>query len=198
LNKADFIIKRSFDVMCSFSGLLLIWWVILLSWVIVRLTTGEPGFFIQTRVGKEGKLFNVIKLRTMKNSTTVHTTVTSVDDVRITKVGAFLRKTKLDELPQLINVLIGDMSLVGPRPDVPGFADKLSGDDRVMLSIRPGITGPATIFYRNEEELLALQEDPEKYNEEVIFPKKVELNKIYINEYSFFKDLFYIKQTILG
>jgi len=176
----------------------MIWWVILISWVIVRLTTGEPGFFIQTRVGKEGELFNVIKLRTMRSSTTVHTTVTSVDDVRITKVGAFLRKTKLDELPQLINVLRGDMSLVGPRPDVPGFADTLSGDDRIMLSIRPGITGPATIFFRNEEELLALQEDPEKYNEEVIFPKKVELNKIYINEYSFFKDLSYIKQTILG
>lgn len=198
MTKTDITIKRAFDILCSFTGLLIIWWVILIAWIMVRVTTGEPGFFIQTRVGKNGDFFNVIKLRTMKSSTTVKTTVTSADDVRITKVGAFFRNTKLDELPQLINVLIGDMSFVGPRPDVPGFADKLSKEDRVVLSIRPGITGPATIFYRNEEALLASKEDPEKYNEEVIFPKKVEINKAYIKEYSFFKDLSYIKQTVLG
>ena len=198
LSKRAMINKRVFDFTFSLLGLFLFWWLILIGWIIARFSSRESGFFVQDRVGQYGKVFRVVKLQTMKSSVIVATTVTSKNDLRITPAGSFLRKTKLDELPQLINVLMGDMSFVGPRPDVPGFADKLTGDDRIILSIRPGITGPATIFYRNEEELLASQKDPEKYNEEVIFPKKVELNKVYIKEYSFFKDLIYIKQTILG
>ena len=133
----------------------------------------------------------------MKPVTGIETVVTTTYDPRITLFGRFWRKTKLDELPQLINIVKGDMSFVGPRPDVPGFADKLSGDDLVVLSIRPGITGPATIKYRNEEDLLAAQNNPEKFNQEVIFPDKVKINKDYVENYHFFKDLYYIYKTII-
>ena len=126
------------------------------------------------------------------------TTVTTDNDPRITPLGKLFRKTKIDELPQLLNVLVGDMSLVGPRPDVPGFADKLEGEDRIILSVRPGITGPATLKYRNEEEILAAQEDPERYNLEVIYPDKIKINREYVEHYSFAKDLRYILHTLTG
>ena len=126
------------------------------------------------------------------------TTITSSNDVRITKSGAFFRKTKIDELPQLWNVLIGQMSFVGPRPDVPGYADRLQGKDRRVLSVRPGITGPAQLAYRDEEDILADQNDPVKYNDEVIWPDKVKINLDYVKNYSFFKDLYYIWKTIIG
>jgi lipopolysaccharide/colanic/teichoic acid biosynthesis glycosyltransferase len=142
--------------------------------------------------------FKVIKLRTMRNIASINTTVTSLNDPRITPLGHFLRKTKIDELPQLINVFLGQMSFVGPRPDVPGFADRLMGEDRIILSVRPGITGPATLKYREEEELLAGQDNPEKYNDEIIFPDKVRLNREYVANYSFWKDIQYIYQTIFG
>lgn len=132
----------------------------------------------------------------MRSDSFFQTTVTTDTDPRITRLGRFFRKTKLDELPQLIHVLLGQMSFVGPRPDVPGFADNLSGDDRIILSVRPGITGPATLKYRNEESILAGQDDPERYNDEVIFPDKVRLNKEYVENYSFRKDIKYIWQTI--
>jgi len=118
-------------------------------------------------------------------------------DPRVTKFGAVLRKFKLDELPQLFNVLVGAMSFVGPRPDVVGFADMLQGDDRIILSLRPGITGPATLFYRNEEEILATCDDPERYNREVVFEIKTKINRQYIREYSFFKDIMYIVATLV-
>jgi len=124
------------------------------------------------------------------------TTVTKRGDPRITRLGAFFRRTKIDELPQLWNVLIGQMSFVGPRPDVPGFADKLTGNEREVLKLRPGITGPATLKYRNEEELLAAQSDPEKYNREVIFPDKVRINLDYMRNWSLRKDISYIWQTV--
>lgn len=117
---------------------------------------------------------------------------------RITPLGAKLRKYKLDELPELWNVLIGDMSFVGPRPDVPGYADMLKGSDREILRLRPGITGPASLKYRNEEELLAKQENPQKYNDEVIFPDKVRINRYYLYHYSFVKDIQIIICTVLG
>ena len=144
--------KRGFDIVVSFLGLTFSWWVIFIAWVIATFETKSNGFFIQKRVGKNGKIFNVIKIKTMKKVEGVDTTITSSNDVRITKSGKFFRDTKIDELPQLINVLIGDMSFVGPRPDVPGYADKLEGEDRIVLSIRPGITGPASLKYKNEEE----------------------------------------------
>ncbi len=124
------------------------------------------------------------------------TTVTTTNNPRITRTGAFLRRFKLDELPQLVNIIAGDMSFVGPRPDVPGYADKLEGEDRAILTIRPGITGPASLEFRNEEETLAEVEDPEKYNLEVIWPKKVKINRAYIEQYTFAKDIIYILKTI--
>ena len=126
------------------------------------------------------------------------TVVTTREDPRITPLGKLLRRTKIDELPQLFNVLIGTMSFVGPRPDVPGFADELEGDDRIILSIRPGITGPATLKYRNEEEMLSGVDDPETYNRDVIFPDKVAINRHYIENYSLGQDVRYILQTVRG
>ena len=197
MSPANKFIKRVFDLLVSTFGLVLFGWLILICAVLARLDTGLSGFFKQTRVGKDAKLFKVYKLRSMRNIEGVTTTVSTSKDPRITKMGAFWRKSKLDELPQLINVFKGEMSFVGPRPDVPGFMDKLEGEDRVLLDIRPGITGPASIYFKDEEALLAAQEDPEKYNAEVIWPKKVELNKEYIQNYSIFKDIGYIIKTVL-
>lgn len=190
--------KRGFDIVVSFLGLTFSWWLIFIAWVIATFETKSNGFFIQKRVGKDGKIFNVIKIKTMKKVEGVDTTVTSPNDVRITKSGKFFRDTKIDELPQLINVLIGDMSFVGPRPDVPGYADKLEGDDRIVLSIRPGITGPASLKYKNEEEILASQNDPKWYNDKVIWPDKVRINKEYIKNWSLKTDIEYIIKTVTG
>lgn len=196
LSLFDKFIKRSFDLVFSLLGLIFFSWLIILAFVIASIETKSNGFFIQKRVGKDGKIFNVIKIKTMKPIKGLNSTVTTSKDLRITKSGKFFRKTKIDELPQLINVLLGQMSFVGPRPDVPGYADKLVGEDRIILSVRPGITGPATIKYRNEEELLARVEDPGKYNKEVIYPDKVRINKEYVQNYSFWKDIVYIIKTI--
>ena len=190
--------KRVFDLFFSLWGLFFLWWLILFAAILAWLDTGENGFFTQVRVGQFGKIFKVIKIRTMKPSTAVNTTVTTSNDSRITSLGRFFRRTKIDELPQLINVLFGQMSFVGPRPDVPGFADQLLDDERVILGIKPGITGPATLAYRNEEEILASVDDPEKYNSEVIFPDKVRINIEYINNYSLMSDVKYIAATIFG
>ena len=190
--------KRGFDIVVSFLGLTFSWWLIFIAWVIATFETKSNGFFIQKRVGKDGKIFNVIKIKTMKKVEGVDTTITSSNDVRITKSGKFFRDTKIDELPQLINVLIGDMSFVGPRPDVPGYADKLEGEDRIVLSIRPGITGPASLKYKNEEEILASQNDPKWYNDKIIWPDKVRINKEYIKNWSLKKDIEYIIKTVTG
>lgn len=193
------IVKRIFDIIFSFIGLVLLGWLILLAFIAATVDTGKNGFFTQVRVGKDGKLFKVIKIRTMRDISGLDSTVTAANDPRITKIGAFFRKTKIDELPQLINVLLGHMSFVGPRPDVPGYADQLPEEDRkVILSVRPGITGPATIKYRAEEEMLAAVDDPETYNREVIFPDKVRINREYIENYSFINDLRYIWATVFG
>jgi lipopolysaccharide/colanic/teichoic acid biosynthesis glycosyltransferase len=189
-------IKRLFDFFLALFGLLATWWLIILAWLAASIDTRSNGFFIQTRVGKGGKLFKVIKIKTMRPTKQPGTTVTKRGDPRITRLGAFFRRTKIDELPQLWNVLIGQMSFVGPRPDVPGFADKLTGDEREVLKLRPGITGPATLKYRDEEELLAAQSDPEKYNREVIFPDKVRINLDYMRNWSLRKDISYIWQTV--
>ena len=191
-------IKRLFDVVGSVFGLSVVLFIIFIAWIIAAIETQSNGFFVQQRVGKDSKLFNVIKIKTMKIVKGVETTVTSSNDARITTTGAFFRKTKIDELPQLWNVLVGEMSFVGPRPDVPGYADRLQGEDRIVLSIRPGITGPAQLTYRGEEDILAAQNDPVKYNDEVIWPDKVKINLDYVANYSFFKDLYYIWKTIVG
>ncbi|PIB33299.1 sugar transferase [Gaetbulibacter sp. 5U11] len=195
MNKSNKIIKRLFDVVVSAIGLLLVGWIIIIAAIIARFDTKLSGFFKQKRVGQHGKIFKVYKLRSMKNIEGVSTTVSTIKDPRITKIGNFWRRSKIDELPQLINVFLGDMSLVGPRPDVQGFADQLEGEDRIILTIKPGITGPASIYFKDEENLLANQDNPEVYNREVIWPKKVEINKAYINNYSFYKDIKYIIKT---
>ena len=190
-------VKRSFDFFGALFGLIVLGPLILLGWLLATWSCRQNGFFTQQRIGRYARPFAVIKLRTMRPLANITTTVTTDQDPRITRVGRFLRKTKMDELPQLINVLLGQMSFVGPRPDVPGFADKLEGEDRIVLQIRPGITGPASLAFRNEEELLAQQADPIDYNQHVIWPEKVRLNKEYIRSYSFGKDLGYILQTLL-
>lgn len=192
-------VKRTFDLVGSFIGLILLSWLIILAFALASIDTGRNGFFVQTRVGKNGRHFKVIKIRTMKDITGIDTTVTAGNDPRITRLGAFFRRTKIDELPQLINVLLGQMSFVGPRPDVPGYYDQLPDDDkRILLSVRPGITGPATLKYRTEEEILATVDEPETYNRDVIFPDKVRINREYVENYSFINDLRYIWATVFG
>jgi len=191
-------IKRAFDILLSLLGIILTFWIMLLAWIVATIETKSNGLFVQKRVGKDGKLFDVYKIKTMKKVEGVNTTITSASDARITKSGSFFRRTKIDELPQLFNVLFGSMSFVGPRPDVSGYADKLDGEDRVVLSIRPGITGPASIKYKDEEEILAKQEDPKWYNDHVIWPDKVKINREYITNYSLKKDIEYIIKTVVG
>src|SRR5690554_7340336 len=191
-------LKRSFDFVVALLGLLTVWWLIIIAWLLASIDTRSNGFFIQHRVGKDGRWFRVVKIKTMRPSSELTTTMTARDDPRITPLGKFFRKTKIDELPQLWNVLKGEMSFVGPRPDVPRFADLLQGEEKAVLSLRPGITGPATLKYRNEEEILAAQSDPERYNREVIWPDKVQVNLDYIRNWSFFGDIKYILQTVLG
>lgn len=198
LSRTQAVTKRGFDILLAFLGLILTWWLILLAWLAASFDTRQNGIFTQLRIGRNGELFRVIKIRTMRNVAGVDTTVTTGADPRITHLGRILRKAKIDELPQLINVLRGDMSFVGPRPDVPGFADRLTGEDRVILSMRPGITGPATLKYRDEEAILAGQTDPEAYNRDVIFPDKVRINREYTENWSLSDDIRYIWRTIAG
>ena len=204
------ILKWIFDRVVSLLGLLILWPVLLIVAILIKIKMpGGPAFFVQKRVGKDGKLFNCYKFRTMipvknnegaegKKGDKEWSTVSVAGDSRITPFGAKLRHYKLDELPGLWNVLIGDMSFVGPRPDVPGYADMLTGDDRRMLELRPGITGPASLKYRDEEELLAKVDNPIEYNDKVIFPDKVRINLYYLDHYSFWKDIQMIIYTVLG
>jgi lipopolysaccharide/colanic/teichoic acid biosynthesis glycosyltransferase len=188
--------KRSFDIALAAAGLALALPVILAAFVVATVDTGANGFFTQARIGRGGKPFRVIKIRTMRPGSETGSTVTTANDARVTTAGRFFRRTKIDELPQLFNILAGSMSFVGPRPDTPGFADRLSGDDRIVLAVRPGITGPATLRYRHEEALLAAQPDPERFNREVIYPDKVRLNRRYVECYRFRDDLRLLALTI--
>ena len=198
MTKKDKFLKRIFDIFFAFIGLFLLWPIILFAWIIASIETRSNGFFLQKRVGKNGKLFTIIKIKTMYEGKNNLSTITTKNDLRITKSGRIFRKLKIDELPQLINILKGDMSFVGPRPDVPGYADKLQGEDRIILTVRPGITGPATLKYKNEEELLAKINNPKEYNDKVIWPDKVKINKEYVKNWSFKKDIYYIIRTIFG
>lgn len=218
-------LKWLFDRIVAFFGLLFLWPVILVTAILVKVKMpGGPAFFVQKRVGKDGKLFNCHKFRSM---TVKHSgsSVSVAGDSRITPFGAKLRHYKIDELPGLWDVLIGNMSFVGPRPDVPGYADKLEGADRDVLKLRPGITGPATLKYRVEDEMIAGfvadikagkndqvakfenapdfstmsdQEIAVWYNDNVIYPDKVRLNCYYYRNYSFMKDIQMIFATVLG
>ena len=210
--KIIMILKSLFDRIVAFIGLLFLWPVLLFVAILIKIKMpGGPAFFVQKRVGKDGRLFDCHKFRTM---TVKHngSTVSVAGDSRITPFGATLRHYKLDELPGLWDVLVGNMSFVGPRPDVPGYADKLTGDDGDVLRLRPGITGPATLKYRLEDEMIAdyvtkqqtagdsrpMQEIAVEYNDKVIYPDKVRLNCYYYSHYSFIKDIQMIFCTVLG
>ncbi len=206
------ILKWFFDRVAALLGLLALWpvFIVVLMLIKVKMPDG-PAIFRQQRVGKDGRLFTCHKFRTM---TVRHSgsTVSVAGDSRITPLGAVLRHYKIDELPGLWDVLIGKMSFVGPRPDVPGYADRLVGKDREILKLRPGITGPATLKYRLEDEMISdyvkekqhsgdkrtAQEIAEEYNNQVIYPDKVRINRYYIEHYSFIRDIQIIVCTVLG
>ena len=189
-------IKYLFDRSMALIGLICLWPVLLVVAILIKVKMpGGPVLFTQHRIGKDGKLFTMYKFRSMMVSHS-GSSVSVKGESRITPLGAVLRKYKLDELPELWNVLIGDMSFVGPRPDVPGYADSLQGEDRLILKLRPGITGPASLKYANEEEILATVNDPIKYNDEIIFPDKVRINLNYYYHHTFLGDIKLIFQTI--
>ena len=188
-------IKRTFDIFLSLFTIFLLSPSLLLVSFLIVIDSGFPIFFFQKRIGRHAKEFNIIKFRTMKiNNDNINITVSK--DKRITRIGKFLRKTKIDELPEILNVFLGQMSFVGPRPDVSGYADKLKGENRKILILRPGITGPASLKYYNEEYILSQKSNPKKYNDEVIFPDKVKINMDYFHNRSFFLDLKIIFATI--
>ena len=192
------IIKYIFDRLMALIGLLFLWPLLIILVILIKVKMpGGPAFFTQKRVGRHGRLFTMHKFRSMAVSHD-DSSISVAGEARITSFGATLRKYKLDELPELWDVLIGNMSFVGPRPDVPGYADMLTGDDRRMLELRPGITGPASLKYRDEEELLAQVDNPIEYNDKVIFPDKVRINLYYLDHYSFWKDIQMIIYTVLG
>ena len=199
-------LKWLFDKLASLFGLLFLSPILLVVAILIKVKMPGPVLFCQKRVGQYGKLFTVYKFRSMtvKAEASVAsrdsdaTSIASTEQNRITPLGEKLRRYKLDELPELWNVLKGDMSFVGPRPDVPGYADQLQGEERDILKLKPGITGPASLKYRNEEELLASVDNPAQYNDEVIFPDKVSLNLYYLKNYSFIKDIQMIVCTVLG
>ena len=190
--------KRIFDLTMAILGLIILAVPMAVIAILIGITSGSPILFTQERVGKGGQIFSVKKFRTMSVRSVEDSSITVAGDSRVTPIGSYLRRWKLDELPQLWNVLVGEMSLVGPRPDVPGYADKLQGDDRKLLLLRPGITGPATLAYRNEEEILAKVSDPVQYNNEIIYPDKVRINLEYMEKCSLMQDLKYILETMGG
>lgn len=189
--------KRVFDIFFSVAGILILWPVILLCWVVAAIDTRSNGFFVHKRIGRHGKLISVYKIKTMYVTKVARSPIASENAASITKSGAFFRRYKLDELPQLFNVMAGSMSFVGPRPDVPSYADQLEGADRIILQVRPGITGPASLKYKDEEALLAAAADPAWYNDTIIWPDKVRINKEYIMNYSLSDDIKCILQTFL-
>lgn len=190
-------IKRIFDFIFSLIGLIVLIPIMVLIYILIKIKMPGPVFFKQKRVGQFGELFVMVKFRTMKVD---HggSSISVKGESRITPLGATLRKYKLDELPELWNVLKGEMSFVGPRPDVPGYADNLQGEDKKILLLKPGITGPASMKYSNEEEILALQTDPKNYNDTVIYPDKVRINIEYLKRRSITMDIWLIILTVVG
>ena len=191
-----FFFKWCFDRIVAFLGLVVLFLPLLVITILIKIDSKGPAFFLQKRIGKNGKPFRIVKFRTMYDQAEGDS-ITTADDPRVTRMGHWLRHSKVDCLTELVNVFIGQMSFVGPRPDVPGYADQLQGDDRRILALRPGITGPASIKYRNEEELLAQQADLKAYNDTVIWPDKVKINLNYLDNWNFFEDIKLIFKTII-
>lgn len=190
-------LKRAFDCLAALLGMVILSPFFVLICIAVKCSSPGPVFFRQNRVGRGGKIFKTVKFRTMRVGAESQGSVTTATDIRITPVGRVLRFWKLDELPQLWNVFLGHMSLVGPRPDVQGYADRLEEEERRVLELRPGITGPATLYFRYEEELLSRAPDPQRFNDAVIWPLKVRMNLEYLRTWSFWKDIGYIAITLL-
>jgi lipopolysaccharide/colanic/teichoic acid biosynthesis glycosyltransferase len=172
------LVKRIFDIVFSLIALVTLSWLLLIAYLVASIDTAANGLFLQERIGQFGKPFTILKFQTINPKSG-----------KVSKVGAFFRKSKIDELPQLFNVLVGNMSFVGPRPDIAGYYDKLEGEDRKVLELKPGITCAASIKYANEEEILSQQQDALAYNDNVIFPDKVRLNLDYFYSHSFLGDL---------
>ena len=189
-------LKRIFDITLSLFGLIILLPFMLIIAILIKIDSKGPVFFKQIRVTKNGKEFKIFKYRTMKVGSDKYSQITVGKDGRITKIGSFLRKYKLDEIPQLINVLIGDMSLVGPRPEVPKYVALYTDEQKEILKVRAGITDYASIEFSDENDLLASEEDPEKAYIEKIMPKKIELNKKYLSETSVLTDIKIILLTI--
>jgi Sugar transferases involved in lipopolysaccharide synthesis len=196
LSRGNNMVKWFFDRTLSLVLLIVLMPVLLLVAIVILLTSGAPVFYIQERIGQNAKPFKLIKFRTMKGEE--ESPVAAAELNRITRVGRWLRRTKIDELPELLNIFVGDMSFVGPRPDVAGYADKLEGDDRRLLTMKPGLTGVASLKYRNEEDLLAAQPNPQEYNDKVIWPDKVRLNLLYMERQSLWLDVKVLICTALG
>ena len=188
--------KTLFDYFFAVFGLVLLFPIFVFISLLIKLSSKGPIFFIQKRIGQNGDGFNIIKFRTMYCDYQSNQTITIYNDKRITRVGLFLRNYKLDELPELINIIKGEMSFVGPRPDVEGYADKLKGEDKLILRLKPGITGPASLKYANEEQILSNVENPQEYNDNVIFPDKVRLNLEYYYNHNLWLDIKIIFATI--
>lgn len=189
--------KRMLDFTASLAGLAVLALPMAAIAMMVLFLDGRPILFRQQRVGRGGRLFFIFKFRTMKNAAGPLSPISIAGDSRVTSLGRWLRRFKLDELPQLWNVLIGDMSLVGPRPDVPGYLDRVSGEACALLTLRPGVTGPATLLFRREEEILACVGDHVRFNDEVVFPEKVRLNLEYLKRRSLLADLAYVLATVV-
>ena len=189
-------LKRSIDFVFSSLGLIILSPIFFLISIVIKFSSKGPIIFIQKRIGQFGEPFNMYKFRTMIDKSPSENHITTINDKRVTYVGRFLRKYKLDELPELFNVFIGNMSLVGPRPDVPGYADQLEGEDRKILELKPGITGIACLTYANEEKLLATKKDPKIFNDTVIWPHKVTLNLQYYYDNNILMDFYSFKIII--
>ena len=188
--------KLIFDYFFATVGLFISLPLLLIIGICIKLTSKGPIFYTQERIGRYGNIFRIIKFRTMTSGHGNTTTITIDGDLRITSLGRFLRKYKLDELPELLNILKGEMSFVGPRPDLPGYADKLKGKSRNILVLKPGITSRASLKYANEEKILAKQDNPINYNNEVIYPDKVKMNLDYYYNHNLWIDIKIIFATI--
>jgi lipopolysaccharide/colanic/teichoic acid biosynthesis glycosyltransferase len=197
LTKKQEISKRIFDLILALVCIIIFIIPTIILVILATFSTRSYGIFSQKRVGKDTQLFTLYKIKSMRKNVAEHH-VTTANDMRVTKFGKFLRRSKLDELPQLYNVLIGDMSFVGPRPDVEGYADKLVGEDRIVLTVKPAITGPATIKFADEEIILAEQDNPLEYNDTVLWPQKVAINNEYVKNWSLAKDVGYLFETVFG
>lgn len=189
-------VKRIFDIIFSIIGLIFFSPCFLLVSILIKVDSKGPVFYLQERVGYNGLLFKIIKFRSMNTNQNHNSTITTANDNRITTIGKIIRKLKIDELPELLNVLIGNMSFVGPRPDVPGYSDLLEGEDRLILKLKPGVTSLASLKYINEEAILAGVEDPIRYNKEVIFADKVKLNLNYYYNHNIWIDIKVIFATV--